>query len=343
MIVEHRYRTFWQRFAANAVDGFLIYPFLLSFLTIVQLSDTVAIRVAAYLASLLCFFAYSVIFHGIFGQTVGKRLFGIKVVDVSEFKLSFVQALRRDSPAIPPLVYQATLMLPILLRGDALDVQRQLESSDWLFLGAILMNFIWAALEIATMLTNSKRRALHDVIAGSVVVRVQIPTEKSRLRAPVLDRYGDVMGPTHSGPAQISAPRFWAVACVAFLFPPIFGVHLSSNWLLGATAPAATYAAAVNEAIDQNCDSSATGEIIPALRVPPQFPPLAEYMVVEGWATLEFSVSAEGHVQDARIVDANHSFLFDRASLSAVQHWRYCASSEGATGVKVTLEYSFPD
>ena len=31
---------------------------------------------------------------------------------------------------------------------------------------------VWSLLEIATMLTNSKRRALHDLIAGTVVVRV---------------------------------------------------------------------------------------------------------------------------------------------------------------------------
>jgi uncharacterized RDD family membrane protein YckC len=30
----------------------------------------------------------------------------------------------------------------------------------------------WLGLELLTMLTNSKRRALHDLIAGSVVVRV---------------------------------------------------------------------------------------------------------------------------------------------------------------------------
>jgi uncharacterized RDD family membrane protein YckC len=30
---------------------------------------------------------------------------------------------------------------------------------------------LWFLLEIATMLTNEKRRAVHDFIAGSVVIR----------------------------------------------------------------------------------------------------------------------------------------------------------------------------
>ena len=43
--------------------------------------------------------------------------------------------------------------------------------SPWLFL-AIPM--IWFVLEIVTMLTNDHRRALHDFIAGTVVVRTNM-------------------------------------------------------------------------------------------------------------------------------------------------------------------------
>ena len=35
-----------------------------------------------------------------------------------------------------------------------------------------LARYAWYLLEVVTMLTNHKRRALHDYIAGSVVVRV---------------------------------------------------------------------------------------------------------------------------------------------------------------------------
>jgi uncharacterized RDD family membrane protein YckC len=46
--------------------------------------------------------------------------------------------------------------------------------------------FAWFVLELLTMLTNNKRRALHDFIAGSVVVRLartgDAPNEKA-LRA----------------------------------------------------------------------------------------------------------------------------------------------------------------
>ena len=35
--------------------------------------------------------------------------------------------------------------------------------------------WVWSILEVTTMLINSKRRALHDFIAGTVVMRVSQP------------------------------------------------------------------------------------------------------------------------------------------------------------------------
>jgi uncharacterized RDD family membrane protein YckC len=50
------------------------------------------------------------------------------------------------------------------------------------FAGLRIIDFVmiwsmsaWGILEVATMLLNSKRRALHDFIAGTVVMRVSQP------------------------------------------------------------------------------------------------------------------------------------------------------------------------
>jgi len=93
------------------------------------------------------------------------------VVDLAETSLTMRQAILRDSPG---LVFQLAF-LPLALihldwwiafdRGDLTEIPR------WFVLlayGALLM----LLLEIATMLTNRKRRAVHDFIAGSVVVKL---------------------------------------------------------------------------------------------------------------------------------------------------------------------------
>jgi uncharacterized RDD family membrane protein YckC len=52
----------------------------------------------------------------------------------------------------------------------------------WIFLVAILMQ-LWTWSELIVMLTNRQRRALHDFIAGTVVIKkeyaepIQIPAE----------------------------------------------------------------------------------------------------------------------------------------------------------------------
>ena len=45
------------------------------------------------------------------------------------------------------------------------------------------ISLLWFLLELITMLTNKKRRAIHDYIAGSVVIRYEVddsPAEKKK-------------------------------------------------------------------------------------------------------------------------------------------------------------------
>jgi hypothetical protein len=46
-------------------------------------------------------------------------------------------------------------------------------ANHWPLLVLGFANLGWFLLEITTMFTNSKRRAFHDLIAGTVVVRVE--------------------------------------------------------------------------------------------------------------------------------------------------------------------------
>jgi hypothetical protein len=45
-------------------------------------------------------------------------------------------------------------------------------ADHWLLIVLAFVNLGWFLLELATMFTNSKRRAFHDLIANTVVVRV---------------------------------------------------------------------------------------------------------------------------------------------------------------------------
>ena len=167
---HYRYQTFWPRFWAALVDGLVMMPLFIAF-SLMLVHENVSLRVVGYLLAALSPIAYSVVLHGIYGKTVGKHLNNIRVISVDEARLTFAQAARRDSVLIPPLLFVASIELPMILSGDY-PQHAQLEPFvETLFLISGLCVQIWAAAEIVSMLTNRKRRAIHDFLAGSVVVR----------------------------------------------------------------------------------------------------------------------------------------------------------------------------
>jgi uncharacterized RDD family membrane protein YckC len=101
--------------------------------------------------------------------SVGKRLTSVKVMQVSRERLGLKRALLRDAPwwAIGMLGLVADF--PKVMAG--VNPAHVKERGT---LGQIFMwgGMAWFVLELATMLLNRKRRAVHDLIAGSVVVRV---------------------------------------------------------------------------------------------------------------------------------------------------------------------------
>ncbi len=104
----------------------------------------------------LLILAYPVIGHGLFSGTIGKWLMGVRVVKNTDHStLGLSRAFVRDG--LVPLLW-------IALSFTALDPSA-------VFTGLI----VWSWLEIGTMLTNDKRRAIHDFMAGSVVMRVGQP------------------------------------------------------------------------------------------------------------------------------------------------------------------------
>ncbi len=95
---------------------------------------------------------------------------GVKVLDVTEKKLSLRQALLRDCV---PIMFSVLIIfddLSTVLAGRSRSDNTEL---DWVLIMAAYGYMLWFAAELVTMLFSSKRRALHDFIASSVVVRTR--------------------------------------------------------------------------------------------------------------------------------------------------------------------------
>lgn len=89
------------------------------------------------------------------------------------------------------------------------------------------------------------------------------------------------------------------------------------------------------------------GEIQPLVRVPPEYPLRAQERGQEGTVCMRFTVTAEGTVTDAEVVETTSS-VFNRASLRAIARFRYQPKVENGQpvarpGVRFCLDFVMND
>lgn len=154
-----RYSTFWPRFWAGFLDSFALAPLNGLFLLLHPQGFHPVLSTLQTLAA----YGYNIWLLTARGQTAGKWLCRVRVLDVAgEGPLRSWQAWARDS--VP--MFLSLVVVPIVLWRDPAGPHT---ARNTLLVTAPLLG--WLALEIITMLFNEKRRALHDFLARTVVVR----------------------------------------------------------------------------------------------------------------------------------------------------------------------------
>ncbi len=66
-------------------------------------------------------------------------------------------------------------------------------------------------------------------------------------------------------------------------------------------------------------------DVVPLVRVDPQYPPTARQRRIEGWVDILFTIGPAGTVQDPKVVAAQPPNIFERSALRAIRRWRYNA------------------
>jgi uncharacterized RDD family membrane protein YckC len=165
-----KYNTFWKRLFAGIIDGLVFLP-LIIFQTIIEeyfidmYSRWIFIGFEFFYA--ICWMLYVVVGHGKYGQTVGKKLLKIKVFDIDEKNLiGYRRAFLRESVWF--FVSIAGIIYLIIITQNISSINEGISEKYDDIVG--LTSLSWFVVELITMLSNYKRRAVHDFIAGSVVV-----------------------------------------------------------------------------------------------------------------------------------------------------------------------------
>jgi protein TonB len=94
--------------------------------------------------------------------------------------------------------------------------------------------------------------------------------------------------------------------------------------------------------------AGADTDIVPLVRVNPQYPMRAQQRGIEGWVEVEFVISAAGTVKNPKVVAYHPSTIFNRAALRAIRKWKYNPKIEEGKaverpGVVVRLSFDLED
>jgi len=63
--------------------------------------------------------------------------------------------------------------------------------------------------------------------------------------------------------------------------------------------------------------------VIPLVRIPPVYPRRAANRRIQGWVKIEFTITKDGKVKDAKVIDSKPSSIFNRAALKAIRRWKF--------------------
>ena len=75
-------------------------------------------------------------------------------------------------------------------------------------------------------------------------------------------------------------------------------------------------------------------DVIPLVRINPDYPPRALSRGLEGWVQVQFTITPTGTVANAVVVNAEPKNIFDDAALKAIARWRYNPKVEGGVAVE---------
>ena len=70
-------------------------------------------------------------------------------------------------------------------------------------------------------------------------------------------------------------------------------------------------------------DFQGDGELIPLVRIAPQYPRRAARDRIEGWVKLEFTINQDGTVSNPSVVEAEPRRVFDQAARRAILKWKF--------------------
>jgi len=175
-INDRIYSSFWSRLGANLLDMLIIIPF--SILIIYLNSINLYLYLFTVIPNLIFILWYNIYLPKKHGGTPGKLIVGLKIVKLNSSSISWKESFLRHSVNLFFILANIIIMIIAIIKADSEIYNNLSWSEQSLYLASIfnlgiltiLMN-IWIWGEIIVILFNKRRRAIHDFIAGTVIIK----------------------------------------------------------------------------------------------------------------------------------------------------------------------------
>lgn len=172
------YAGFGVRLGSILLDFVLLMPIAL--LTTYLNGLNLSFRYFTPLLSLAFSFLYSIYLVRRYGGTPGKLLMGIRIIKISGDDVTWKEAILREIVNILLMVFTAIITMFAISKIEPIHyntlnwMQKEIYIGTFMpSLGALSMkiSIAWTLSELLVLLLNNRKRALHDYIAGTVVVK----------------------------------------------------------------------------------------------------------------------------------------------------------------------------
>lgn len=165
---EEKYRTLLRRFGASLIDLWPLIPF---FIAAYIWADLPVDHLGTLLINFGLYFVgtgYFVVMHARTGQTVGKKICGVRVVTArDETQISWKQSFLRETPLLLFFAVFAYFDVTIFALGEA---RTPMAIATGYVLAERLQRY-WNFGDVMCTLCNFKRRSFHDLIGQTVVIK----------------------------------------------------------------------------------------------------------------------------------------------------------------------------
>jgi len=199
-ITDNLYAGFWIRLGSLLLDTLFLLPVI--FLTLYLNGLGKNIYFYTLIPNLVFGLWYSIYLPKKYGGTPGKLVAGLKIIRLDGEEIGWKEAILRNSVMLVLTILSSIWMAACLLQAD----DATFKSLGWLeqtqYLTTLSPGFfkfynwasnIWIYSGFIVLLTNKRKRAIHDFIAGTVIVRSKY-----------VDQIREVMNPSDTTTDNVS-------------------------------------------------------------------------------------------------------------------------------------------